>query len=117
PGRGGRGHGRRMASVFRPHADLQRLGRAAGHARRHPAPGGVALQSPDMNLLLPVLLAATIAPPSSPSQTYRVLSQTYTIDKKYRSMEGPASVQRIRLGDPAKPVELLWITGVRTEMM
>ena len=70
-----------------------------------------------MNLLLPVLLAATIAPPPSPSQTYRVLSQTYTIDKKYRSMEGPASVQRIRLGDPAKPVELLWITGVRTEMM
>src|SRR5207244_13196814 len=64
-----------------------------------------------------VLLAATIAPPPSPSQIYRVLSQTYTIDKKYRSMEGPASVQRIRLGDPAKPVELLWITGVRTEMM
>jgi len=70
-----------------------------------------------MNILLPVLLAATIAPSPIPSQTYRVLSQTYTIDKKYRSMEGPASVQRIRLGDPTKPVELLWITGVRTEMV
>src|SRR5207244_13181839 len=65
-----------------------------------------------MSLLLAVLLAAI-----PPSQTYRVLSQTYTIDKKYRSMEGPSSVQRIRLGDPAKPVELLWITGLRTEMV
>jgi hypothetical protein len=64
-------------------------------------------------MFLALLLAASIAP----SQTYRVLSQTYTIDKKYRSMEGPASVKRITLGDPAKSPELLWITGVRTEMV
>ncbi len=68
-------------------------------------------------MLLPVLLAATIASAPTSTQTYQVLSQTYTIDKKYRSMEGPASMQKIRLGDPSKPVELLWITGVRTEMM
>ena len=65
-----------------------------------------------MTLLFAVLLAA-----APPPQAYRVLSQTYVIDKKYRSMEGPAGVQKIRLGDPGKPPELLWITGVRTEMV
>src|SRR5262245_57618376 len=68
-------------------------------------------------MLLPVLLAASIASAPTSTQTYQVLSQTYTIDKKYRSMEGPASMQKIRLGDASKPAELLWITGVRTEMM
>ena len=44
------------------------------------------------------------------------LSKVYTIDKKYRSMEGPSSVQTVYLGDRSKP-ELLWITGIRTEMV
>ena len=44
------------------------------------------------------------------------LSKVYTIDKQYRSMEGPWSVDRVYLGDPKNP-ELLWITGVRTEMV
>ena len=48
--------------------------------------------------------------------TQQFLSKVYTIDKKYRSMEGPASVERITLGDPAKP-ELLWIVGIKTEMV
>ena len=65
-----------------------------------------------MSLLFAVLMAA-----APPPQAYRVLSQTYVIDKKYRSMEGPAGVQKIHLGDPARPPELLWITGVRTEMV
>src|SRR2546430_6502446 len=70
-----------------------------------------------MNLLVRVLLAAAaIAPAQTQSQTYRVLSQTYTIDRKYRSMEGPSSVQRITLREGGAP-ELLWITGVRTEMV
>jgi hypothetical protein len=64
-----------------------------------------------------LLAAALIAATPAPAQTYRVLSQTYTIDKKYRSMEGPSSMQKIHLGDPSKPAELLWITGVRTEMV
>jgi len=68
-----------------------------------------------MSLLLAAALIA--ATPSPAAQTYHVLSQTYTIDKKYRSMEGPASMQKIHLGDPSKPAELLWITGVRTEMV
>src|SRR5262245_66582643 len=67
-------------------------------------------------ILAPLLLAAAIAPPRIPAQTYRVLSETYTIDKKYRSMEGPSSMQRITIGDPTK-AELLWITGIRTEMV
>jgi len=44
------------------------------------------------------------------------LSNVYTIDRKYRSMEGPSSVQTVYLGDRSHP-ELLWITGIRTEMV
>ena len=64
-----------------------------------------------MSLLLAVLLAA-----APPAQTYRVLSQTYTIDKKYRSMEGPSSVITVHLGDQQKP-ELVWLTGIKTEVV
>ncbi len=44
------------------------------------------------------------------------LSNVYTIDRKYRSMEGPSSVQTVYLGNRSHP-ELLWIVGVRTEMV
>ncbi|HEY8848801.1 MAG TPA: hypothetical protein VIO12_05890, partial [Thermoanaerobaculia bacterium] len=57
------------------------------------------------------LLAA--APPVKQAQ---FLSTVYTIDRKYRSMEGPSSVQKIYLGDREK-AELLWIVGIRTEMV
>ncbi|MEO8034692.1 MAG: peptidylprolyl isomerase, partial [Acidobacteriota bacterium] len=50
------------------------------------------------------------------ANTKQVLSPTYTIDKIYRSMEGPASSQKVYLGDPDKP-ELIWITGLKTEMV
>jgi hypothetical protein len=46
----------------------------------------------------------------------QVLSDVYTIDRKYRSMEGPSSVQKVYLGNQTTP-ELLWITGIRTEMV
>ena len=49
-------------------------------------------------------------------ETKQVLSQVYTIDRIYRSMEGPSSMQQVYLGDPAKP-ELIWILGVKTEMV
>src|SRR5436305_9835795 len=103
---------RRVASALRRFADVVAVGRAAGLAWRGHRPTAVALQFAIMTLLFAVLLAA-----APPPQAYRVLSQTYVIDKKYRSMEGPAGVQKIRLGDPGKPPELLWITGVRTEMV
>lgn len=66
-------------------------------------------------LPLVILSVAMSAPPPRP-HSLRVLSRTYTIDRKYRSMEGPSSVQRIHLGD-AQKAELLWITGIRTEMV
>src|SRR5438067_9684036 len=50
------------------------------------------------------------------AETQQVLSQAYTIDKKYRSMEGPSSVITVHLGDQAKP-ELVWLTGIKTEVV
>src|ERR1051326_5299135 len=50
------------------------------------------------------------------ADTQQVLSQTYTIDKKYRSMEGPNSVITVHLGDQDKP-EVVWLTGIKTEVV
>ncbi|MEA2165375.1 MAG: hypothetical protein QOK37_3502 [Thermoanaerobaculia bacterium] len=59
--------------------------------------------------------AAFAAAPASRSKQF--ISPVYTIDKIYHSMEGPSSVERIFLGDPAGPAELVWVTGIRTEMV
>lgn len=59
--------------------------------------------------------AAALAAPAE--QTKQFLSPVYTIDKIYHSMEGPSSMERIYLGDPNGPAELLWVVGIRTEMM
>lgn len=45
-----------------------------------------------------------------------MLSEVYTIDRKFRSMEGPASTKSIYLANAAEP-ELLWLVGVKTEMV
>jgi hypothetical protein len=58
-----------------------------------------------------ILLASTAV-----AAEKQFLSQVYTIDRKYRSMEGPSSVQTVYLGD-TEHRELLWITGIRTEMV
>jgi hypothetical protein len=50
-------------------------------------------------------------------QSKQFLSPVYNIDKIYHSMEGPSSMERIFLGDPSAPAELLWVTGIRTEMV
>ena len=50
------------------------------------------------------------------ADTQQVLSQTYTIDKKYRSMEGPNSVITVHLGDQDKP-EVVLLTGIKTEVV
>lgn len=50
------------------------------------------------------------------AETKTFLSPVYSIDKIYRSMEGPSSTQQVYLVDSPTP-ELLWITGFRTEMM
>lgn len=64
-------------------------------------------------MCLGVVCPAAAAPPVHKQE---VLSPVYTIDRKYRSMEGPSSVQTITLGDASKS-ELLWIVGMRTEMV
>ncbi|HSY52695.1 MAG TPA: hypothetical protein VLC46_28100 [Thermoanaerobaculia bacterium] len=59
--------------------------------------------------------AAALAAPAGDSKQF--ISPVYTIDKIYHSMEGPSSMERIYLGDPNGPAELLWVTGIRTEMV
>jgi hypothetical protein len=63
------------------------------------------------------ILTAVAAFAGSTQQSKQFISPVYTIDKIYHSMEGPSSVERIYLGDPNGPAELLWVTGIRTEMV
>src|SRR4051812_1885968 len=64
-----------------------------------------------LSAALTILLAT-----NAPVIRREVLSDIYTIDRKYRSMEGPYSIRPIFLGDSDKP-ELLWLVGVKTEMV
>lgn len=53
-----------------------------------------------------------------PTVQKTVLSRTYDIDQKYRSMMGPSSRESLLLGDDdIAPDELLWITGYRAVMV
>jgi hypothetical protein len=65
--------------------------------------------------VIAILMAAAV--PAAPTESKQFLSPVYTIDKIYHSMEGPSSVDRIYLGDPNAPAELLWVTAIRTEMV
>src|SRR3954462_8691771 len=67
-------------------------------------------------LVLAAGLVCSSAFAAPPVHTQQFLSKVYTIDRKYRSMEGPSSVERITLGDASK-AELLWIVGIKTEMV
>src|SRR5215204_3305202 len=53
--------------------------------------------------------------------TVTLLSRTYTIDKIYQSMMGPYSNQwalnLLEDVQPSQPPRLLWLTGVKTELM
>lgn len=51
-----------------------------------------------------------------PRASVEVLSQTYTVDRLYKSMQGPQSTQEVRLSS-AEPPELLWITGYEAVMV
>jgi cyclophilin family peptidyl-prolyl cis-trans isomerase len=66
-------------------------------------------------ILVILTAAAALAAPAEQSKQF--VSPVYTIDKIYHSMEGPSSVERVYLGDSNGPAELLWITGIRTEMV
>ena len=72
-----------------------------------------------MKRLAAALLTLSLAPAATAAETIRekaVLSEVYPIDRVYRSMEGPQSTQNVYLGDPGSP-ELVWLIGVKTEMM
>jgi hypothetical protein len=49
-------------------------------------------------------------------QVKEILSDTYVVNQKYRSMKGPYSQKAVHLGDAGVP-ELLWITGYRAVMV
>lgn len=60
------------------------------------------------------------SPAITPKAKKQILSQVYTVEKKYKSMEGPSSMARVFLreeGDRDKAPELIWLTAVRTEMV
>lgn len=68
--------------------------------------------------LLGALLAcgADPAPPPLPVQEVSLFSDTYNVDRVYRSMTGPASVRRFSF-DRQGPPRLVWITGYRAEIV
>jgi hypothetical protein len=71
-----------------------------------------------MNRATLLVLTVALALPAAadvPVRQYQFLSDVYTIEKQYKSMEGPASMTRVYLLEG--PPELLWITGVKTEMV
>lgn len=63
-----------------------------------------------------VIIALSALAAVAAADTKQVLSPVYSVEKKYKSMEGPSGVQTIYLGDPQKP-ELVWLTGIRTEVV
>ncbi|HYS53961.1 MAG TPA: peptidylprolyl isomerase [Thermoanaerobaculia bacterium] len=62
-----------------------------------------------------LLFACLLATPLLAGER-QVLSDVYNIVKKYKSMEGPAGMQTIYLGDKSDP-ELLWLTAIKTEVV
>src|SRR5438309_2097481 len=107
-----------MAPIIRPLPRTLGMGRVDRHRRRHSRPGAI-LSTMNRRTVVACLLLTwgrLSAGQEPPERRLYVLSKVYTIDRKYRSMEGPSSVQTVYLGSKANP-ELLWITGIRTEMV
>ena len=65
-----------------------------------------------------ILIAATPVVRAAPpfEKNALVLSKTYTIDRIYKSMEGPQSTQPIRLATESTS-EVVWITGLQTQIV
>src|SRR5579884_3754672 len=114
---------RRISSVVRAGTHCIGMGCADRHHRRHVGASAIlskmipstrAARSLRAGRRVAACLLLIASTAFAAEETF--LSKVYTIDKKYRSMEGPSSVQTVYLGDRSKP-ELLWITGIRTEMV
>lgn len=63
-----------------------------------------------------LLCPASVWAEQQDHRTKQFLSPIYTIDRKYRSEEGPMTRETVNL-DTGTPRGLLWITGIRTEMV
>ncbi len=50
------------------------------------------------------------------TRSLEVLSPVYTLDRPFRSMKGPSSVQPVSFPQ-SEEVELLWVTGFRSTMV
>ncbi len=67
--------------------------------------------------LMALGMALRFAPgPGTPAGQMEFLSLPLEIDRRYRSMEGPAELRKVRL-EPKAPSELLWVTGMRTRIV
>ncbi len=72
-----------------------------------------------MRLLPPILLGILLALPALAGpqvRTREILSQNYEVDRKYKSMQGPASTETLVIEDGLFP-ELLWIVGYEARMV
>jgi len=77
----------------------------------------------------PLALTSASAPAPAPAPTvtaralrpgetgFDLLSQVYTVDKVYKSMQGPMSMRDFTLLAPGAPRELVWITGFQATMV
>jgi hypothetical protein len=52
----------------------------------------------------------------APLYRFQLQSPVYTIDKLYSSMQGPSTVEALRLGGESEIEELVWLTGYRAEV-
>lgn len=73
-------------------------------------------------LLCSILLACTSPgtnPVATQPQVYtqEIISKAYSVDRIYRSMQGPSSVEKTKLGSGSEQAELIWITGYRTSIV
>src|SRR5258706_3319550 len=122
PARGLPGLDRRNSSDVRPvpNRDVARRrprrGGRYGGPDPHPGRAGATLSSIMKRSLLAIIAIVTATSTLS-GQSKQFLSPVYDIDQIYHSIEGPSSMERIFLGDPSAPAELLWVTGIRTEMV
>lgn len=59
----------------------------------------------------------TVETPEGPVHEIVYYTKLYTIDRLYRSMQGPYSMVSIPLGEPGKPPELVWLKSIHSEVV
>src|SRR5258708_17985260 len=75
------------------------------------------MRRPPLCLALLALALPLAAENGAPVHKREVLSKVYTIDKIYKSMEGPYEMQTITLGDKEGKPELLWVKSVHVDIV